>query len=90
MNEDWKDLSILERRRLINAAYANKDLSSLKIEEIDLHHGKLRIKVGKHWFSQKISAVANLPQLTGNIDKKTQTVSIPAQSLNVRINVSWE
>lgn len=90
MENEWSKLSILERRRLINEAYAKKDFSSIKIDEIDLHNGKLRIKIGKNWFSQKISAVANMPALTGIVDKKSQTVSIPAQSINIRINTSWE
>lgn len=89
MDQDWNKLSIIERGRLINAAHAKKDLSSLKIDEIDFHQGKLRIKIGKNWFSQKIQATANIPAVTTQIDKKGNIV-IPSRSLDVRINISWE
>ena len=62
----------------------------MKIEEMLMEDGKLKVRVGKNWFTQKISATANVPAQIISVPQGAKNITIPSQSLNVRVSVSWE
>ena len=90
MRDDWKDISILERRKLINAAYSGRTAVKLKVDEIEISSTGLRMRVGKNWYSQNINVDVQMPAQNIDLTKaKKGQLTLPSQNLNVRVSVSF-
>ena len=89
MERTWNEMSVLERRQVINAAYAGSTVR-LKVDEIEISSAGLRFRIGKNWFVQNITVSASVPSQTIDLNKaKKGLLTIPSQEVNARVSVSF-